>query len=180
MRTIDRDVISRIGMSHNAAGRIVPQYSFDSFVSFGRAVANDHETGVLRVAHTDTAAMMKRHPGRAACRTEQRIEQRPVRNGVTAIFHAFGFAIRTRDRAAVQMVAADNDRRFQLTIADHFVESEPESVTLSQSDLTNSGRQPLKLNALARGIQPIMKMFVVGNQLLDLRIGLVDVLGVAG
>jgi hypothetical protein len=40
---------------------------------------------VLRVAHADAAAVMQRHPGRAAGGVEQRVEQRPVGDGIGAV-----------------------------------------------------------------------------------------------
>ena len=66
-----------------------------------------------RVANPDAAAMMKRNPTRAARRVQQRIENRPVSNCIRAVFHCFGLAKWRSDRAGVEMIAADRDRRFQ-------------------------------------------------------------------
>ena len=84
-----------------------------------RAVADDHHAGVLGVAHADAAAVMDRHPGRAAGGVEQRIEQRPVRDRIRAVPHRFGFPIRARHGARVQVIAADDDGRRQLAARDH-------------------------------------------------------------
>ncbi len=52
-------------------------------------------------------------------------------------------------------------------------------MSIPETDPANSGRQALKMNALAGHVQPMMQMAVVGEDLTDLRVGLVDVLGIA-
>src|SRR3546814_4447765 len=65
---------------------------------------------MLRIAHADPAAMMERHPGRAARGVEQRVEERPVADRVAAVLHRLGFAVGRGDRARIEMVAADDDK----------------------------------------------------------------------
>src|SRR5579864_5094197 len=43
---VDRDVVAGIGMTHHAAGRVVPQYATDPSRGLWRAVADDHHAGV--------------------------------------------------------------------------------------------------------------------------------------
>ena len=69
---------------------------------------------MLREAHADAAAVMQRHPGGARGGVEQRVEQRPVGDRVGAVLHRFGLAVGRGDRAGIEMVAADDDRRLQL------------------------------------------------------------------
>ena len=88
-----RNFVAGIGMAHHAGAGVVPQHARDALVRFRRTVADDHESGVLRIAHADAAAVVERHPRRAADRVEQRVEDRPVADGIGAIAHRFGFAI---------------------------------------------------------------------------------------
>ena len=84
--------------------------------------------------------MMQRHPRRAACRVQQRIEQRPVGHRVRAILHAFGFAVRRGDRAGIQMVASNHNRRFQFTVFHHFIERQTGDVAFTQTEPANARR----------------------------------------
>src|SRR3546814_8643811 len=78
------------------------------------------------------------------------------------------------------MVAADHDRAFQLAAFYHLVEGEAEPVALAEADPADARRQALELDARARHVEPGMQMRIVGDQLLHLGVGLVDVLRVAG
>ena len=62
----------------------------------------------------DAAAVVERHPRRAARHVEQRVEDRPVGDRVAAVLHRFGLAERRRHAAGVEVVAADDDRRREL------------------------------------------------------------------
>ena len=124
--------------------------------------------------------MMERHPRRAAGGVEERIEERPVGHGVGAVGHRFGFAIRRRDAAGVQMIAADDDRRLELARPYHLVEREAGEMALAQPQPADARGQALERDALARHPEPAMQMRIGGKELLHLAIGLVDVLGIAG
>ena len=124
--------------------------------------------------------MVQRHPGRAAGGVEQSIEQRPVGHGVGAVLHRLGLAVGAGHRAAVQVVAADYDGRAQLTRAHHFVEGQAELGAQTQADPADTRRQALEADALAGHVQPAVQVGVIRDQFLDLGVGLVDVLGVAG
>ena len=78
------------------------------------------------------------------------------------------------------MVAADDDGRAQLTRTHHLVERQAELGALAQTDPADTCRQPLERDALAGHVQPAVQVGVVRDQFLDLGVGLVDVLGVAG
>src|ERR1700694_4157508 len=69
--TLDRALVAGVRVPHDAAGRIVPQHALDAARGGGRAVAHDDHGGVLRVTDADAAAVMDRHPGRAAGGVEQ-------------------------------------------------------------------------------------------------------------
>src|SRR5689334_10626568 len=74
------------------------------------------------------------------------------------------------------MIAADHDRRRHLAVAHHLVEREAELRALSESHPADARRQPLKTDALARHVEPAMQMRIIRDELLHLRVGLVDVL----
>ena len=76
---------------------------------------------MLRKTDANTAAIVNRYPRRAGGSINERVEQRPVRDGIAAVEHAFGFAIGRCDRAGIEMIAADHDRRFDFTAPDQFV-----------------------------------------------------------
>src|SRR5690606_31677314 len=91
--TGDGVLVARIRMAHDAAGRVIPQDALDASCGFGGAVANDDLSGVLREANADSAAVVDRDPSGAGCAVEQRVEHRPIRDGVGAIAHPFRLAI---------------------------------------------------------------------------------------
>src|SRR5439155_19359782 len=62
----DRGVVARVGVAHDAAGRIIPEHARDPLRRFRRTVGDDHHAGMLGIADTDAAAMVQRDPGRAA------------------------------------------------------------------------------------------------------------------
>src|SRR3546814_4125004 len=77
------------------------------------------------------------------------------------------------------MVAADHDGRFQFTRRDHLVEGEAEPVAVAEPDPADARGQTLKLDFLARHVEPVVEVRVVGEQLLHLGVDLVDILGIA-
>ena len=88
----------------------------------GGAVGYDHLPGVDAVADADTAAVMNADPRCAVDRIDQGVEQRPVGDGVGPVQHAFRLAVGAGHRAAVEMVAADDDRRLDHAACHQFVE----------------------------------------------------------
>ncbi len=69
--------------------------------------------------------------------------------------------------------------RLQLAPRHHLVEGEAEPVPVAQPHPADARRQALEVDALARHVEPVVQMRVVGQQLLHLRVGAVDVLRVA-
>ena len=129
---LDGGGVSRVGMAHDASAPGRSRERAPAARGLRASVGHDHEAGVLRVAHADAAAVVERHPGRARGTIQQRIQDRPVRHGVGAVIHCLGFAVGRGDRARVEMVAADHDRRFQLAVGHHLVERQPQPVAVSR------------------------------------------------
>ena len=66
-----------------------------------------------------------------------------------------------------------------LAVAHHLVEGEAEAVALAEADPADARGQALEGDPLARHVEPAVEVRVVGDQLLHLGVGLVDVLGIA-
>ena len=109
-------------MTHDPRRWIVPKHALDAARSLWRSVGDNHHAGVLRIADSDASAVMQRDPRGSAGTVEQCIEQRPVGHSIRAVAHRFGFAVRARNRATVEMIATDDDRRLQFAPRHHLVE----------------------------------------------------------
>jgi hypothetical protein len=166
-------------MPHHARSPVVEQHARDLLVRFLGAVADHHHAGVLRIAHADAAAVVQADPGRAARGVEQGVQQWPVADGVAAVAHRFGLAVGRGHRAAIEVVAADHDRRFQFALAHHLVEGQARAVAVAQAYPADARRQALEGDALAGHVEPAVQRSVLGEQLLHLRVGLADVFRVA-
>src|ERR1700744_1686260 len=78
------------------------------------------------------------------------------------------------------MIAADDDGGGQLAVGDHLVEREPQAMALPQAYPANARGQTLEVDAIAGHVEPMMQMRVVGNQLPDFRVRLVNILRIPG
>ena len=110
--------------------------------------------GVDRAADADAAAVVDAHPRRARRRVDQRVEQRPVGDRVGLVLHPLRLAVGRGDRAGVEVVAADDDRRRQLAGAHHRVEAQAEPVALAVAEPADARRQALEGDPLAGGLDP--------------------------
>src|SRR5690606_5365615 len=158
LRAVDGDVIAGIGVAHDAGAGVVPQHALDAAVGGFAAVADDHHTGVLRVAHAHAAAVVQADPGRAAGDVEHGVEQRPVADRVAAVAHGLGLAVGTGDAAGIQMVATDHHRRLELALAHHLVERQAQAVALAQPDPADARRQALEADPLGGHVQPAVQV----------------------
>ena len=167
-------------MTHYAAGRIVGQHALDALRGFRRAVADDHHARVLRKAHAHAAAVVEANPCRSAGAVHQRVEERPVGNRVGAVLHGLGLAVGAGDGTGVEVVAADDDGRPEFAARHHLVEGEADLRAVAQADPADAGRQTLELDAALRHVEPVVQVRVAGQHFLHLRVGAIDVLGIAG
>ncbi len=135
---------------------------------------------MLREAHPHATTMVETDPRSATSGVEQGIKDGPVRHGIAAVQHALSLAVGTGHRAAVQMVPPDYHGGLELTVGNHLVESQAKPCPVAQPHPTDAGRQSLPADLLPGHVEPMVKVRVVGQQLLDLGVGLVDVLRVAG
>ena len=78
---VDSDIVTGVGVTHDPGSRVIVQDAGNALGGFVGAVADDHHAGVLGEAHTDTAAVVQGNRG-AAGGIQQRVQQRPVGNGI--------------------------------------------------------------------------------------------------
>ena len=90
---LDCSLVAGVGVADDAHARVGREHAFELLSGEIRAVRDDDHAGVLRVADARAAAVVDRHPGRAGGGVDQRVEQRPVGDGVGAVAHAFGLAV---------------------------------------------------------------------------------------
>src|SRR5262249_22782352 len=93
--------------------------------------------------------------------------------------HPFGFSIRRSHRTAVEMIASDHDWRVELPVANHLVQRHSEFGAGAVTEPADARRQPLKLDSLARKLQPPVEYGVVRKKLLRQIVRFADVFWIA-
>jgi len=88
--------VTGVGVAKDPQSRIAGKDALETAFGIFSALGDDDHAGVLRIADTDTAAVVDRYSRCAGGRVDERVEQRPIGNRVAAIEHPFGFAIRRR------------------------------------------------------------------------------------
>src|SRR5439155_22637513 len=86
--------ITGVGVPRHADAGIARQYALELLVGLRRAVRHDNHSCVERVADTHPAALMNRYPRRPIRCVQQRVQHGPIGDGIAAVAHAFGFAVR--------------------------------------------------------------------------------------
>src|SRR5438445_13846469 len=104
--------------------------------------------------------MMKRNPACATRGIQERIEDRPVSNCVRSVLHSFGLTKRRGHRSGVEMIAADRNRRFQITTPDEFIDRLAHLRTFAVPEPSNARGQSLKVNPVARQTQPAIQSLI--------------------
>src|SRR5712692_5203141 len=167
--------VAGVGVARDPDAGVVGQHALDARGHLFAAVGDGHLPGVLRVADAYAAAVVDGDPGGAAGGVQQGVQQGPVGDGVGAIEHLFGFAVRRSHRAAVQMVAADDNRRLQLAPGHQLVERQAEFRPLAVAQPANARRETLEAHALLRQADPAVEDRVVREELQHQFVGAIDV-----
>src|SRR5262249_9171620 len=94
--------------------------------------------------------------------------------------HALGLACRLRDRAPVEVVAADRNGRGDLPLGDEPVDEPPELLALAVAEPRRARRQALGGHALHRDPDPARDRRIVAELVEDGLVEQADVLRVAG
>jgi hypothetical protein len=166
-------------VAHDAHAGIDGQHPFQPRGRFRRAVGDDDLAGVEAVADAHAAAVVVADPGRAADGVDQRVEDGPVGDGVGAVAHALRLAVGAGHRPGVQMVAADDDGRFDGPAGHQFVEQQPGLGPLAVAQPADAGRQALEMHLLLGHANPAVQVARHREQLQDGLVGGVDVFRVA-
>src|ERR1035438_4739874 len=126
LREVFGFVVACVDVAGYAYAGVVGEDALNALRHLVGAVGDSDLPGMLRVADAHASAVMNRNPRRAAGGAEQRIEQRPVGDGVAAVFHGFGLAKGRGDGTAVEMVASHDDGRLELALLHQVVHGEAE------------------------------------------------------
>ncbi len=172
--------VTSVDVADDAHPGVVREHAGQLLRRQRRTVGHADLAGVDGPANPDAAAVVDGDPRGPAGRVQQRIEQRPVGNGIRPVEHLLGFTVRRGHRTAVEVVAADHDRGFQAPVRHHLVEAQTGPVAFAVAEPADAGRQPLKSDLLAGHRQPAAQTVVVGEQFQHGRICGGYVLRVAG
>src|SRR5205823_7545714 len=86
--------ITGISMAKNAHARIAGKDALQTTLGIFGSIRNHDHAGMLGIPDADAPAALNRDPGGARGGVDNRIKQRPVSDGITAIDHSFRLAKR--------------------------------------------------------------------------------------
>ena len=107
--TCDSLWIPGVGVARHPQPGVGSEDTLQAARGLGCTIGHDYLPGMDAIANAHPAAVVQAHPCGPAHRIDERVEQRPVGNGVGAVAHGFGLAIRARHRTAIQVVTADDN-----------------------------------------------------------------------
>src|SRR5690606_15203641 len=175
-----RDVVPGVDVPDHAHAGVVGQHAPDLLARQRGAVGDRDLPGVEGAAHADAAAVVQGHPGGAGRHVDHGVEQRPVGDGVGAVPHGLGLPVRGGDGAAVEVVAADDDRGGEFAARDHVVEPFAGPVAFAVAEPADAGGQALEVDAFTGHADPAGQRLVLGEEVEDRPVGPRDVGRVAG
>src|SRR5580693_7821746 len=115
MREFDSFRIAGVGMARNTQAWIGSEHALEAARGFRSAIRHDDLPGVDAVANANAAAVMDTDPGGSAYGVNERVQQRPIGDGVGTVAHGFGFPIRAGDRTRIEMITPDHNGRGNFT-----------------------------------------------------------------
>ena len=176
---IHRLFVPRIGVSEDAHHGVVGQHPGQSAISRFRAVGHNHLAGVLAEADAHAATMVERDPRRAGSDVGGKVQQWPVRNGIGAIEHCFGFSVGGSHGAAIKVIATNHDGGGDFAFGHQLIEQSSRLVSLAETEPTNSRRESLEGYPFFGCFQPPAKRLVFGEELEQRLVRDFDVVGIA-
>ena len=81
-RSLESNGIAGIRMTHDTAGRVVPETPAQSRLCVVATVGENRHTCVLAKANTHAAAMVEAHPGGSTGGVQHEIQNRPIGHGL--------------------------------------------------------------------------------------------------
>src|SRR5713226_8556050 len=148
-REFDRVRIPRVGVAHHTGPGVRREHAPELLAAERRAIRDGDHAGVDRVSDADASAVMDRDPRRAGGCVHERVQDRPVRDGVAAVAHVLGFAERRGDRPRVEVIAADNDGRLELAFRDEVVDPLAERGAFPVSEPADPRRKSLEWHPIS-------------------------------
>ena len=137
----DRTRITGVGVTKDTHSRIASEHALEAALRIFAAIGNSDHTGVLRKTDANAAAVVDRNPGCASGGVDQRVEQRPIGDRVAAIEHSFRFAIGRCDRAGIEMIASNHNRRFDFAALHQLVYRHAEFGAIAVTEPANARGQ---------------------------------------
>ncbi len=153
----DRLGIARVDVPDDSHPGIGRQDTLEPRRHLVGAVGDDDHAGVDRVADPDAAAVVDADPGRAGGHVDERVQDRPVGDRVGAVAHRLRLAVRRGDRAGVEVVAPDHDRRRDATRANQLVDRQAGLRAIAVAEPADAGGQPLEGDPLGRQLEPALQ-----------------------
>src|SRR5688500_16328494 len=123
--------IPRVGVADDAHAGVGSEDALEAGRGLRRAVGHDYLPGVDAVTYAYSSPVVDRHPGRPTNRVDKRVQDRPVGDGVAAVFHCLGLAVGRGYAARIEVVATYDDRCAQFTARYHAVNHLPEVRTFA-------------------------------------------------
>src|SRR5579863_5368336 len=176
---LSREIVAGVNMPRDADAGVIVQHALDPASGVVGPVGDGDLPCMQRVAHAHAATMMEADPRCTGSRIEQRVENRPVGDGIGPIEHFLCFAIRAGDRAGIKMVAADGDRCRDFTFAHKLVDGEAHPGAFAAAEPADTRGQALKSETATSQFQPAGENLVFGKEFESKFVGAVDVFGIS-
>src|SRR5215218_3033194 len=108
---------------------------------------------------------MDRDPARPAGDVQHGVQDRPVGDGVRAVLHRLGLAVRRGDAARVEVVPPDDDGGRYGPVCDELVEAEAGPVPLASSEPADARGEALEVDLLPCFGDPTPQTLIIGEQI---------------
>src|SRR5712691_11338712 len=153
--------VARIGMTDDSHAGVRDEHPLEPPGRVLAPIGHHHHPGVDRIADPDTAAVVHAHPVCPRRGVEQRVQDRPVGDGIGPVSHPLRLPVRRRDASGVEMVTTDHDRRPQVPSTNQIVEDGARLVPLTVAQPTDASRQSLERHAILCHPEPPSQAFIV-------------------
>ncbi len=179
-RAVDRLLVAGIGVAHHAGGGIVPQHALDAprappACRRTRSPCRRAANSPCRRRRRDAATPRSRRDAQLSSALSSGQSETASEPSRIASVSRLGVATEPESRWSRPMtIGAFSSPRATISL-----NASPSAVAVAEPDPADARRQALEADALARHVEPVVQMRVVGHQLLHLGVGLVDVLGIA-
>src|SRR5699024_6209314 len=136
-------LVTCICVAHDSCTRIGNKNTGNLLRSEIRSVSDKNLACMDGIPHPHTSTVMDAYPTCTAGCIDKCIQERPVRDCVTAVLHGFRFPVRGSNGTTVKMVTAEDNRCADLAVCHHFIHFQGETITISIAQPANAGREAL-------------------------------------